>query len=113
MYDTFGLYDMWWNELLISAGLLQWPVYGKSFPKYYNFGSLGVTLAHELVHSVDEIGMLTTPVNFHEVNTLHVNSLLVTFKGDTTCLMERSLIGGRTRLLQITTREELALRISL
>lgn len=47
---------MWWNELLITAGILQWPIYGKNFPKYYNFGTLGVTLSHELTNAVDEIG---------------------------------------------------------
>jgi len=56
VYDTVGGYDMWWNELLITAGILQWPIYGKNFPKYYNFGTLGVTLSHELTNAVDEIG---------------------------------------------------------
>ena len=56
VYDTIGGYDMWWNELLITAGILQWPLYGRSFPKYYNFGTLGVVLSHELTHAVDEIG---------------------------------------------------------
>ena len=57
VWETNGGYDMWWNELLINAGLIQWPLYGKNFPKYYNFGTLGTPLAHELIHAVDEIGM--------------------------------------------------------
>ncbi|XP_067944165.1 endothelin-converting enzyme homolog [Watersipora subatra] len=56
VWDVHAEYEMFWNELLVSAGMLQWPIYAKNFPKYYNFGSIGVPLAHELVHAVDEIG---------------------------------------------------------
>lgn len=56
VYETRGMYDSWWNELLIPAGILQWPVYGKNMPKLYNYGALGVNLGHELIRAVDEIG---------------------------------------------------------
>jgi len=59
---------------LITAGLLQWPIYARNFPKYYNFGALGITIGHELMHAVDEIGMFHYYTNIsRESCSRHIN----------------------------------------
>ncbi|XP_064634733.1 endothelin-converting enzyme homolog isoform X2 [Lineus longissimus] len=45
-----------WNELMVPAGMLQFPLFDKKLPMYMNFGSMGSILAHELINAVDEVG---------------------------------------------------------
>ncbi|XP_041367545.1 endothelin-converting enzyme homolog [Gigantopelta aegis] len=47
-----------WAELIVPAGLLQWPIYDHKLPHFMNFGSVGSILGHHLVHAIDEHGSL-------------------------------------------------------
>nr|XP_034324894.1 endothelin-converting enzyme 1 [Crassostrea gigas] len=55
-YDTFMSYYNPWNELLVPAGLLQFPFYDYTLPHFMNFGSMGSVIAHHLVHGIDHSG---------------------------------------------------------
>lgn len=52
-----------WHELIVPAGLLQFPVYDYSLPHYTNFGSMGSLLGHFLVHAIDRYGMFNLDEN--------------------------------------------------
>ena len=41
---------------VIPLGLLHDAQYSQNVPKYLNVGSLGLTLAHEMLHSLDQMG---------------------------------------------------------
>ena len=41
---------------MIPLGLIQDAHYTRGVPKYLNLGSLGLTLAHEVLHSLDRTG---------------------------------------------------------
>ncbi|XP_052693587.1 endothelin-converting enzyme 1-like [Crassostrea angulata] len=45
-----------WNELLVPAGLLQFPFYDYTLPHFMNFGSMGSHIAHHLVYGIDHSG---------------------------------------------------------
>lgn len=55
-YATFAQFYYPWNELLVPAGILQWPVYDYHIPHFLNFGSMGSVIAHMYVHSIDYNG---------------------------------------------------------
>ena len=41
---------------VIPLGLLHDAHFSQNVPKYLNVGSLGLTLAHEILHSLDQMG---------------------------------------------------------
>ncbi|BFZ04966.1 hypothetical protein BsWGS_08005 [Bradybaena similaris] len=47
-----------WHELIITAGMLQSPLFAHNGPAYSNFGGTGSLFARHLLHAVDEIGSL-------------------------------------------------------
>ncbi|KAL3841728.1 hypothetical protein ACJMK2_019834 [Sinanodonta woodiana] len=55
-YDTSMNYINWWNQLLIPAGMLQFPLYDYTLPHYTNFGCIGGLIGHYYVHSIDRWG---------------------------------------------------------
>ncbi|XP_045176532.2 endothelin-converting enzyme homolog isoform X1 [Mercenaria mercenaria] len=55
-YDTTMTFYNSWNQLLVPAGMLQFPVYEWTLPHYYNFGSMGGLMGHYLVHAIDNWG---------------------------------------------------------
>lgn len=57
-YDTTMTFYNSWNQLLVPAGMLQFPVYEWSLPHYFNFGSMGGLMGHYIVHAIDNWGML-------------------------------------------------------
>lgn len=59
-YDTFMSYYNPWNELLVPAGLLQFPFYDYTLPHFMNFGSMGSHIAHHLVYGIDHSGILSS-----------------------------------------------------
>ncbi|XP_067928940.1 endothelin-converting enzyme-like 1 [Watersipora subatra] len=61
VWAVTGKYVPTKNDLFISAGLLQSPLFVQENPRYYNFGSLGVALANQLIYSVDEVITLRLP----------------------------------------------------
>lgn len=55
-YDTSMTFYNSWNQLLVPAGMLQFPVYEWSLPHYFNFGAMGGLIGHYIVHSIDNWG---------------------------------------------------------
>ncbi|KAL3841722.1 hypothetical protein ACJMK2_019828 [Sinanodonta woodiana] len=55
-YDTRMNYINSWNQLLIPAGMLQFPLYDYTLPHYTNFGCIGGLIGHYYVHSIDRWG---------------------------------------------------------
>ncbi|GFU64430.1 endothelin-converting enzyme homolog [Trichonephila clavipes] len=49
-------YDVTANLIAFPAAILQPPIYDASFPKSFNFGSIGVFMGHELTHGFDDTG---------------------------------------------------------
>ena len=45
-----------WNELLVPAGFMQWPVYWSKAPAFFNWGGLGEALSKQMVFGLDETG---------------------------------------------------------
>ncbi|XP_073245343.1 EEF1AKMT4-ECE2 readthrough transcript protein-like [Porites lutea] len=46
------------NRIVFLAGILQSPFYKKNYPRYFNYGSLGLVVGHELTHGFDAGGRL-------------------------------------------------------
>lgn len=55
-YSYVAEYYNPWRELIVPAGLLQFPVYDHTSPRYMNFGSMGSIVARQLTHAIDQIG---------------------------------------------------------
>ncbi|RKP23650.1 hypothetical protein SYNPS1DRAFT_5426, partial [Syncephalis pseudoplumigaleata] len=49
-------YSRFDNAIVVPAGILQPPFYSHDHPSYYNYGSLGMFIAHELSHAFDDRG---------------------------------------------------------
>ncbi|TMS35934.1 hypothetical protein L596_003221 [Steinernema carpocapsae] len=52
--DAF--YDYYSNELVFTDAMLSYPLIGEKLPQSAYFGALGMALAHEMMHSVDDLG---------------------------------------------------------
>ena len=53
-YVINGLF--FFNVSVIPLGLIRDAHFTRNVPKYLNVGSLGLTLAHEILHSLDRMG---------------------------------------------------------
>ncbi|KDN65333.1 putative peptidase family M13 [Colletotrichum sublineola] len=53
---TNAYYYSSYNDIVISAGIQQQPLYSVEYPSYINYGSLGSFLGHELTHGFDNNG---------------------------------------------------------
>ena len=61
---------------MIPLGLMHDAHYSQNVPKYLNVGSLGLTLAHEILHSLDQMGR-----GFDANGTKRVSLLINHLKG--------------------------------
>ncbi|KAJ8299602.1 hypothetical protein KUTeg_023662, partial [Tegillarca granosa] len=55
-YDTNMGFVSFWNELIVPAGILQFPIYDYTLPHFMNFGSIGSLMGHFYVHAIDQWG---------------------------------------------------------
>ncbi|KAJ0157460.1 Endothelin-converting enzyme 2 [Colletotrichum tanaceti] len=53
---TNAYYSPSLNDIVISAGIEQKPLYSPDYPAYINYGGLGMFLGHELTHGFDNNG---------------------------------------------------------
>ncbi|KAM7438823.1 hypothetical protein ABFA07_011663 [Porites harrisoni] len=56
--EVNAYYNLQQNRIVFLAGILQSPFYKKNYPKYFNYGSLGLVVGHELIHGFDADGRL-------------------------------------------------------
>ncbi|XP_014663367.1 PREDICTED: endothelin-converting enzyme 2-like [Priapulus caudatus] len=56
LYHVYGMYIAMWNQLEVTAGLMQHPYYDKLLPPYVNYGSIGSLLATHTIQAIDETG---------------------------------------------------------
>ncbi|CAH1786412.1 unnamed protein product [Owenia fusiformis] len=56
VFATEARYAQSWNEVLVPAGILQFPIFNKNIPKYHNYGAMGGNLAAQVLLAVDELG---------------------------------------------------------
>ncbi|KAL8593449.1 hypothetical protein ACOMHN_053499 [Nucella lapillus] len=55
-YDNVLAVVWFWDEIIVPAGVLRFPMYEYDMPHYYSFGALGTLLGHVVHHLIDEIG---------------------------------------------------------
>ena len=72
---------------MIPLGLLHDAHYSQNVPKYLNVGSLGLTLAHEILHSLDQMGR-----GFDENGTRRVSFTIQTKEQNVTFCGQYTLI---------------------
>ena len=72
---------------MIPLGLLHDAHYSQNVPKYLNVGSLGLTLAHEILHSLDQMGR-----GFDENGTRRVSFTIQTKEQNVTFFGQYTLI---------------------
>ena len=59
IYSTKATYFYPWNEMIVPAGLLQFPIYSSVNPTMYRvqtYGSVASRLAKAYIHAIDEQG---------------------------------------------------------
>ncbi|KAI9301251.1 hypothetical protein BJ944DRAFT_187061 [Cunninghamella echinulata] len=44
------------NEIVVPAGILQYPLFGPNYPDYLQYGGIGMVIGHELTHGFDNAG---------------------------------------------------------
>ncbi|KAK0396265.1 hypothetical protein QR680_001646 [Steinernema hermaphroditum] len=52
--DAF--YDYFANQLVFTDAMLGYPLIGSNVPQSVNFGAIGMAIAHEMIHSIDDFG---------------------------------------------------------
>ncbi|XP_052065043.1 endothelin-converting enzyme homolog [Mytilus californianus] len=87
-YDTYMEYYGPWHELIVPAGLLQFPVYDYSLPHYINFGSMGSLLGHYLVHAIDRFGSIYDKNGDYNVQGWWSNKTKLSYNTTTNCFID-------------------------
>lgn len=53
-----GYYSPRQNRIVFLAAILQPPFYNPNYPKYFNYGGIGMVIGHEITHGFDASGRL-------------------------------------------------------
>ncbi|NP_001191592.1 neutral endopeptidase [Aplysia californica] len=75
------------NEIVFPAGILQSPVFHVDFPKYLNYGSIGVIIGHEITHGFDDKGRLYDKNG--NLNQWWSNSAIEKFNTQKQCIIDQ------------------------
>ncbi|XP_078355594.1 endothelin-converting enzyme 2-like [Oculina patagonica] len=51
-----GYYSPRQNRIVFLAAILQPPFYNPNYPKYFNYGGIGMVIGHEITHGFDNAG---------------------------------------------------------
>ncbi|GFY59605.1 endothelin-converting enzyme homolog, partial [Trichonephila inaurata madagascariensis] len=82
-----AFYDVTANLIAVTAAILQPPIYDASFPKSFNYGSIGVIMAHELTHGFDNTGSLYN--QYGNLEQWWKNSTIKNFLEQAQCFVEQ------------------------
>ncbi|KAI9363314.1 hypothetical protein BD770DRAFT_469954 [Pilaira anomala] len=75
------------NAIEIPVGFIQEPHYGSDYPQYMNYGNLGVTIAHEYIHSVDNIRIILNATGQYE--EWFSEEATISYLNKTKCLIDQ------------------------
>ncbi|XP_037108424.1 endothelin-converting enzyme 1-like [Syngnathus acus] len=85
--EVEAYYDRIGNGIVLQAGILQTPFYNHHWPKFLNFGGIGVIIGHELIHAFGKKAReFDTNGN---LRSAWKNSSVEAYKNQTQCMVEQ------------------------
>jgi endothelin-converting enzyme len=75
------------NEIVVPAGIQQFPIFSNDFPSYVVFGGMGSVAGHELVHGFDNNGRRFAPDG--TLTNWWTNTSLAEYQERTTCFIDQ------------------------
>jgi membrane metallo-endopeptidase-like protein 1 len=75
------------NRIMFPAGILQPPFYHENYPKFLNYGGIGMVIGHEITHGFDDMGrQLDKDGNLKQWWT---DDVISTFKSRAQCIIDQ------------------------
>ncbi|KAG2234285.1 hypothetical protein INT48_002875 [Thamnidium elegans] len=91
------------SAIEIPVGMIQEPFYSPNYPQYINYGGLGVTIAHEFMHSVDSTFIIFNGTG--QIDVWFSEESMAAFSHKTQCFADQysqfAILGASNRRLPI------------